>query len=284
MTSNVHVNVVEAAVMRTPVGSCLNGKTRKKRGLSKKTSITNGSQLYKSGLPTTPRASRKRRRQTGQNCMQKRNPRGAEKSKSKRMKHRVPWTWLRRDDQISVTISCLRTNRSKTIGSLQMRLRASSGHDLMKFNVKTRSVRSDRVHPPVRFVKPSRAGGNIRALVVSNAEFIPGAVEIRIDASRDPVITAPITGDNNSSVSETGAIPTVLFRNIAKSTAMKEIIKVKAYIPPRTVITALLLREDTDKALSTRMSIEKMLGISFFDTWRWGPVHKGSRLRGSCYK
>jgi len=277
MTSDVHVNV-ETAVMSTPVNSCLEGKTRKKRGLNIETSIASGSQLFKSSLPTTPRASRKRRRQTGKYCIQKRNPDEADKSMSKRrIKQRVPWTWLRRDDQISVSISCLRSNRSRTTRRSQM-------HDLMKFNVKTRSVRSDRVYAPVRFVKQSRAEGNVRALVVSNSEFIPGEVEIRIDASRDPVIIVPITDDSNSSASKTNAVPTILFRNIVKSRAMKEIIRVKAYIPPRTVITALLLREDTDKVLTTKLSIEQILGISFLDTWRWGPVHEGSQPKCSCYK
>jgi len=277
MTSDVHANV-ETAVMRTPVSNCLEGKTRNKRGLDKETSIGNGSQLYKSGLPTTPIASRKRRRQTGKYCIQKSNPHEADKSKSKRRKkHRVPWSWLRRDDQISVAISCMRTSRSKTTGTSQM-------HDLMKFNVKTRSVRSDKVYPPVRFVKPCRTGGNVRALVVTNSEFIPGEVEIRIDASRDPVIIVPITDDVNSSESKTNPVPTILFSNFVKSGSMKEIIRVKAYIPPRTVITALLLREDTDKVLRTRLSIEEMLGISFLDTWRWGPVHDGCELKGSSYK
>jgi len=155
---------------------------------------------------------------------------------------------------------------------------------LVTYNVKTRSIRSDRVDPPVRFVKPSRTRDNTRALVLTNAEFIPGEVEIRINASREPVLTASIISDTNFCDYKTSEIPTFLFRDITKRKARKEIIRIKAYIPPRTVITALHLKEDTHKCPNTKMDTEKMLGISVVDTWKWGPIQEKSGNNGSCYK
>jgi len=165
-----------------------------------------------------------------------------------------------------------------------MKLDTNSTLDLVPFNVKTRSVRTDRIYPPIRLVKLPRTRGITRALVVTNAEFIPGKVEIRIESSRKPVIISPITNDTNSSASASSAIPTFLFRGDVERTSKKEIIIVKAHIPPRTVVTTLLLREETHNAVGKKCDIEKSMGISVLDTWRWGPVHEGNGSKGSCYK
>jgi len=140
--------------------------------------------------------------------------------------------------------------------------------DPITFNVKTQSVRVTKFYLPICFVKQPipNPPSNTRSLMVKNAEFIPGEVEIRIQAFRKPMFKSSVTD----------VIPTLRFSGY-KGPEPKEIAQIRARIPPRTMAHVLTLIEDEPRTpTSHRFNTEEWMDVSFLDTWRWGPTHEQS--------